>query len=110
MSFRIFAISAAVLSQVIPTIAFAGCDLDNFVGYTLIASKYVAAHFDKGDKKDGFEGCAYNRVLVFDDQTGVRCTGYSYHYAYHPKAYVFSNGSSMKACIDDSVFDVGPLR
>jgi hypothetical protein len=37
---------------------------------------------DKGVRKDDFEGCDYDHIIVFDDNTGVRCTSYSYSYSY----------------------------
>jgi len=48
--------------------------------------------------------------LVFDDNTGVRCTGYSYNYAYRPDAYIFVNSTLIKMCIEGEWFDVAGLR
>ena len=103
-----FTIVAIVLF--FPSTAFASCNLDYLVGYTLAAKKTVAAYIEKGVRKDEFEGCDFDRVLVFDDDTGVACLTYSYSYSYRPTAYIFVKGGSMKACIADSLYDVGPLR
>lgn len=97
---------------IIPSVCKADCDLDDLVGYTLIASKYVSGFYKNEEKKSGFEGCDYGRIIIFDDGTGVRCTSYSYSYSYHPKAYIFSDGSSLKMCVGSSstVYSIGPLR
>jgi hypothetical protein len=90
--------------------AFAECDLDEVVSYTLLASKYVAGYIEKGERKDDFEGCDFDRVIIFDDNTGVRCIGYSYSYSYRPKAYIFSDGVTMQMCVDGIFYPVAPLR
>jgi len=41
------------------------CDLDSMVGWTLIARKTVAGRIDKGVRKDDFEGCEYDRIIVW---------------------------------------------
>lgn len=86
------------------------CDLDEVIGWTLIAEKTVDGYFQDGNKKEGYEGCEHGRVLIFTDGTGVRCNEYTYHYAYRPDAYIFANGASLKACIDDDWVEVAPLR
>jgi hypothetical protein len=91
------------------TPAFA-CELDEMVGWTLIARKTIEGRIDKGVRKEDFEGCEYDRIIVFDDNTGVRCTSYSYHYSYRPTAYVWANGSALKMCVGSSWFGVSRLR
>jgi hypothetical protein len=76
---------AICLSLVVPA---AACRLDSMVGWTLIARKTIDGRIDKGIKKDDFEGCDYDRIIVFEDNTGVRCTSYSYSYAYRPTAHM----------------------
>lgn len=86
------------------------CDLDQMVGYTLIAKKIIAGSITDEKKEDEFSGCDFDRILIFDDNTAVRCTNYSYHYAYRPTAWIFVKSSSIKLCIDNSWFDAAPLR
>jgi HKD family nuclease len=95
---------------VVPSLAFATCDFDDLIGYTLVTTKYVAGYIEKGERKDAFEGCNFGRILIFDDNTGITCMSYLYSYSYHPKAYIFMNGTSMKACINDNMYSVGPIR
>ena len=45
--------------------AYAECELDDVVGYTLIAAKTIDGYIEKGQRKDGFEGCDYDRIIVF---------------------------------------------
>ena len=90
--------------------AWAECDLGEVVGYTLIASKTIDGRIDDGQREDDFEGCDFERTIVFTDNTGVRCMGYGYSYAYRPDAYIFSNGRSMKMCVQDEMYEVAPIR
>lgn len=61
--------------------------LSDFVGYTVIASKTIDSFADQGkEKKDGFEGCEHDRVIIFTDGTAVTCRTYSY--SYRPKAVI----------------------
>jgi hypothetical protein len=78
------------------------------VGWTLVAS--IARRIDKGVQKGEFEGCEYDRIIVFDDNTGVRCTSYSYSYAFRPTAYIWGRGSFLKMCVSGSSYDVSRLN
>lgn len=101
----------ATAALLVGTGARAECDLGEVVGWTLIAEKTIAGYADKdGKRDDSYEGCDYDRVLIFTDDTAVRCAGYEYHYAYRPTAYIFANGRLLKACIDDDLIDIRPLR
>ena len=86
------------------------CDLDRLIGWTLIAKKTVVAYVEDGEKEDGYKGCSYRRILVFSDGTGVSCATYSYDYAYRPDAYIFTDGVSLKMCIDGDIVDARLLR
>jgi hypothetical protein len=68
--------------------------------------------FIQDDRRgDEFSGCEFGRILVFDDNTGIRCTSYNYTYSYRPDAYVFVNAShNIRVCIENEWFDVAPLR
>lgn len=103
-------LSAIAVCSMFASAPAQACDLDDLVGWTLIAKKTVVAYIEDGAKEDGYKGCSYGRILVFNDGTGAACATYSYDYAYRPDAYVFSNGYSLKACIDDEMVDLRPLR
>jgi hypothetical protein len=110
LSAAVFVI-ACVAALVLAGPAYASCDLNNLIGFTLFAKKTVTAYIDEnGQRTDGFIGCQYGRVLVFDDNTGVVCQGYNYSYEYRPDAYLFAHGNSMKACIENEMYDIGPIR
>jgi hypothetical protein len=98
-----------IMSMVVATPAFAECDLDQVVGYTLIAAKTVDAYIEHDEKKDGFEGCNFGRIIVFRDGTGVACSSYGYSYAYAPTAYIFANGALLKMCVEGEWYDVRRL-
>jgi len=90
--------------------AFAACRLNRVVGYTLVAAKTVVAKIENGNREDGFSGCSYGRILVFDDNTGLRCAEYNYEYAYRPDAFIFIRGGDIKVCIEGYLYDMNPLR
>jgi hypothetical protein len=91
--------------------ALAMCDLSQVVGYTVVFAKTIEAYIQGGKRVSGFEGCAHDRVLVFTDNTGVRCKDASIHTANLPKAYLFArNANDMKLCVDDDMYDVAPAN
>ena len=91
--------------------ALAVCDLSQVVGYTLIFGKTIQAYIQDGKRTNGFEGCAHDRVLVFTDNTGVRCKDAAVHAAVLPKGYLFArNANDMKLCVDDDIYDVAPAN
>jgi hypothetical protein len=101
---------AAVLLLQTALPSFASCSWDRVIGYTLVAKKTVAASIQDDKREDEFSGCEFNRILVFDDNTGIRCTGYAYHYAYRPDAYLFVSTTRIMACIDGEWFEAASLR
>lgn len=83
------------------------CEMSDFVGWTIVYSGTVTGYIDEdGEEHDDFEGCEYGRVLIVDYSRTVTCSEYNYSYAYHPDIAILSNGSSMKACIDDEMYNV----
>jgi hypothetical protein len=87
--------------------AHALCDLSQVVGYTLVFGKTIAGYLEDGKKVPGFAGCTRDRVLLFTDNTGVRCRETFVHSANVPKAYLFArNANDMKLCVDDDMYDV----
>jgi hypothetical protein len=88
----------------------AACDLSKVVGYTLVAKKTVVEFIEDGKRESGFKGCAYGRILVFEDNTGVQCADYDYNYAYRPDAYIFMRGSSIRICVDNYLYDANRLN
>lgn len=99
-----FAAATALLMVATPVEAL---DLDDVMGYTLAAKWTVESHMDKGEKKDGFEGCDFDRVIVFTNGRALRCKQYHYHYAYRPTAYIFvSKDGDVKMVIDDDIYEM----
>ena len=91
------------------TTAFAdiSSQLGRLVGYKIIASKTIASYQDKnGQKDDSFEGCDYDRVIIFDDDRILTCAGYGYQYEYRPTAIILSNGNSFKMLVGSEIYDM----
>jgi hypothetical protein len=109
-SHRLLTSAFVLLLAVYPTASFAECDFDQFIGFTLLAKKTIEGFIEKGEKKDEFSGCDFDRIIVFTDQTGVRCAGYGYQYAYRPNAYLWSDGISIKMCVGSSIYSVKRLQ
>ena len=100
----------AAAGMMTTTSARAECDLSEVVGWTLIAEKTVKGYADEDERSDGYKGCKSDRILIFTDNTALRCGEYIYDYAYRPDAYIFSDGKLLTACIDDEMIDLRPLR
>jgi len=82
-------------------------NLSDFVGWKVIYSGTVTGYIDEnGRKQDDFNGCEHGRELIVDYSKKVTCNEYNYSYAYHPDIVVLSNGSSLKACIEDEMYDI----
>jgi hypothetical protein len=111
MIVRFTPVVSSILSlMILSPIAKAECQLQEVVGYTLVGIKTITGRIDKEGRHDDYQGCDYDRILVFDDNTGVRCTGYTYTYSYRPTAYIWLDGSLIKICVYISYLSVGPLR
>lgn len=92
-----------------PHLAKAGCEVDvsDYVGWQIVYSGTVTGYIDEnGQEDDSFEGCEYGRVLIVDYSKSVTCAEYNYSYTYHPDIVILSNGISLKACIDDEMYDI----
>jgi hypothetical protein len=89
----------------------AGCDLDQVMGYQVVASRTIQGHLENGKPVYGFEGCEPGRVLVFTDRTGLRCKGSGLAHLELPKAWIFAKSKDdLKLCVGDDLYDVGPLK
>ena len=89
----------------------AGCDLSLVVGYQLVMAKTITGYIEGGRKERGFKGCQPDRVLVFADNTGVRCKGVSVQAFELPRAYVFARSQTdVKLCVGDDMLDVAPAQ
>lgn len=73
------------------------CDLEYLEGYQIIAKKQV---------NDDFEGCDYDKKIIFTDRTYVVCDEYDYTYSYMPTAIILSNGYDFKMCVNDRLYRI----
>jgi hypothetical protein len=107
--FVIFAVLAAL-----PAHADLADELDDLVGYTIIASKTIDRWYDDDEKDDSFNGCSHGRVIVFTDNTTLTCAEYGYQYAYRPTAIILAKEISyqgksfydFKMVVEDEVYDM----
>jgi len=80
-------------------------DLEELVGYTIIASSNVA-----GD----FEGAEYDELVELDNGMIFRFNEYDYSYSYRPTAIVlafpYKSIVFYKLIIDDEIYDVDRVR
>jgi hypothetical protein len=72
MRFRFFVMLLAAAAAG-PALADGRCDLNTLVGYQLLFGKPIDGYIQDGMRKKGYVGCEPDRVLVFADNTGVRC-------------------------------------
>ncbi len=100
----------AVLVLAVSTAAHADgrCDLNAVVGYQLFFAKPIQAYIQDGVRKNGYIGCEPDRVLVFADNTGVRCKEVSLQRLDGlPTGYLFGkNAGDLKLCVEGALFDV----
>lgn len=98
----------------LPAYADLADELEDLVGYTVIDSKTVERWYDDDEKDDSFNGCNYDRVIVFTDGTALTCAEYGYQYAYRPTAAILAKevnyqGKSFydfKMVVGDEVYDM----
>lgn len=98
----------------LPAYADLADELDDLVGYTIIASKTIDHWYDDDEKDDAFNGCSHGRVIVFSDGTALTCAEYGYQYAYRPTAIILAkeitNGGKsfydFKMIVEDEVYDM----
>lgn len=87
------------------------CDLDSLIGYTLVTAKTIEGYIDEGARKSGFQGCRVDRILVFTDNTGVRCKVFSLQTGNLPRAWLFARGDTeLRLCVGGELLEVGRAR
>jgi hypothetical protein len=92
-----------------PVWADGRCDLNTLVGYQIVLAKPIAGYIQAGVRKQGYEGCEPDRVLVFADNTGVRCKDLvRQHLDALPTGYLFArnNLGDLELCVDGDLFAV----
>ena len=103
-----------IVFAAIPAYADLADELEELVGYTIIASKTVERWYDENEEDDSFNGCSHGRVIVFTDGTALTCAEYGYQYAYRPTAVILAKeityqGKSFydfKMVVGDEVYDM----
>jgi hypothetical protein len=88
------------------------CDLDDVVGYQVVFAKEIVAYIQAGKKQRGYEGCEPDRVLVFADNSGVRCKDLTIqHLDDLPMAYLFGKSmADLKLCVEGEMMVVSPTN
>ena len=87
--------------------AHALCGLSQAAGYRLAFGKTIGGYLEDGKKVPGFAGCTRDPVLLFTNNTRVRCKETFIHSANVPKAYLFAKSANdMKLRFDDGMYDV----
>ena len=83
-------------------------DHSELLGYTLIDEKTI----------DGeFEGCDFDKRIIFMDGTYLTCATYSYSYSYMPTAYIYAKRfeykgkvyTDFKMVVEDEIYDMRPI-
>jgi hypothetical protein len=92
-----------------PALADGRCDLNTLVGYQLLFAKPIDGYIEDGMRKKGYKGCDPGRVLVFSDNTGVRCNQLVIQSVDGlPNGYLFVHNTlaDLKLCVEGELFDV----
>jgi len=89
----------------------AGCELDQVIGSQLLIKNTIEGYVEAGRRLRGYRGCVPDRVLMFTDNTGVRCKSTTVQHLEIPSAYVSGRDTAdLKLCADDEMIDVIPAR
>jgi len=91
------------------TQAIDASDFNGLEGWTVSAVTTVS--------DDEYEGCDFDKRIHFENGWTLRCSTYSYNYAYRPEAVIFTKlvefgGRSVwmvKALIEDEIYDMAPV-
>lgn len=88
------------------------CVLDSVIGYQLVFSKPIVGRIQNGRREAGYDGCEVDRVLVFADNTGVRCKEVLIqHRDEPPAAYLFAKSQSdLRLCVEGEIIVVSPTN
>ena len=103
-----------ILFIAMPAYADLAYELEDLVGYTIIASKTIDHWYDDDEKDDSFNGCSHGRVIVFTDGTKLTCAEYGYQYVYRPTAVILARKIILqgkpfydfKMIVEDEVYDM----
>lgn len=91
-------------------------ELEDLVGYSIVAAKTIEGWREDRKREDGFTGCSHGRVILFTDGTALTCNTYSYSYSYRPTAVILAKqfkfqGRDLydfKMVVEDEVYDMSP--
>jgi hypothetical protein len=103
------AVAAAALLTNGIALADGRCDLNTLVGYQVVFARPIAGYIQGGIRQNGYAGCEPDRVLVFADNTGVRCKELARQSVDDlPVGYLFArdNMGDMKLCVEGDLFAV----
>lgn len=67
-------------------------------GYVIVDVKKISGSFN---------GCEYDKKIIFEDDTYLTCSGYGYQYVFNPKAVILVNKyNSIKMYVDGTIYDM----
>lgn len=90
-------------------------ELRGMEGWCVVAVKTIDGYVDdEGKRHDDFEGCDFDRKIIFRDGTYLTCGGYGYQYAYSPDAIIFATSfnykgkkhTSFKMLVEGDMYDM----
>src|SRR5262249_15666707 len=105
-------IGAVGLVLALPGAVAAGegrCDLGRVMGFQVVFGKAIEGYIENGKRRWGYEGCRPDRVVVFADNTGVRCKELVIRRLDDKRPTGFLLGRSngeLKLCVEGDLMDV----
>ena len=99
---------ALTFTVMLSSTSFADCEeVSKDKNWSIIYTGTVTGYRDSnGKRSDDFEGCDFGRDLILDYSKKVTCDTFDYTYSYMPNIEIYSDGYSLKACIEDTLYDV----
>jgi hypothetical protein len=83
--------------------------MHKYVGYTIIGVLTITGWRDSNGTtaEDGtFNGCQFERIIIFEGNRALKCTGYAYQYAYRPEAVILVKDGNFIMLVDGEVYEM----
>ena len=86
--------------------------LSRYIGYKIIDVKTIVKYIDRDDNETGnaFKGCNFGRIIIFSDNTSLRCMSFDFTYEYRPEAIILSDGVGYIMIVGEDVYEMTNRR
>jgi hypothetical protein len=98
--------AALLLASVTANSALVNIDFQ-LVGYRIHSIKLIKGYIGHdGRLVKEFTGCEYDRTIIFDDNTSLKCAFNMYGYGYIPEVVIFTSPLGIKMLVNSIMYDM----